>query len=329
MEQESGANNDDARKKRDSRSSPTPKDKAKKFRTTLAEENNSNNDNKFQSSAAVADDLLSSPVAEQGKTPKQPEHPEHPEQKKHATPTTSQIGDKQETTPTNAAATENEPSRLLDLETALHRLIGDENSTKEYLTETTTVDMKDRDYITFRWAHAGDAAKIAAWYRSESNDDISSSSSKNVNNKTSSTNTTNSKKKNEGEDDSQLELWLSDGLGDEDHPPFLFALLAHVMVSSPVASSINTSTKTPKLAACALLTLAWEEGKRLLRVEWRHVDTSLSHADLISRRLWLRLSSLALMSACTLAIEKDGTRKRDTLTDSTPTNLNNKTVALE
>ena len=100
---------------------------------------------------------------------------------------------------------------------------------------------------------------------------------------------------------SSLELWLADGLGDEDIPPSLFALLAHVNYDKD-EDEAGSNTKASELAAVALLTVSWEHGCRVLRVEWLQVDSDLDNARLVERRMWLRLSALSLMTACEMHI---------------------------
>jgi len=88
-----------------------------------------------------------------------------------------------------------------------------------------------------------------------------------------------------------LELWLADGLGNEDTPPSLYSLMAHIHFDDADKSS-------SLLASVAMLTLAWEMSSRVLRVEWLHVDSDLDSSGVILRRMWLRLSALSLMAGC-------------------------------
>ena len=94
-----------------------------------------------------------------------------------------------------------------------------------------------------------------------------------------------------------MDRWLTEGLGDEDSPPSVFGLLA--FVSRTNENSETTSSEDP---ACALMTLAWErEAARVLRVEWMSVpDTELS--SLIKRRIILRLSALCMLIDAHLCI---------------------------
>mgnify|MGYP006210227951 FL=1 len=61
-------------------------------------------------------------------------------------------------------------------------------------------------------------------------------------------------------------------------------------------------TEANQLGGIALVTLAWENSQRLLRVEWFHVDPTMADGEVLGRRLWLRLSALALMTACQLMV---------------------------
>jgi hypothetical protein len=180
-----------------------------------------------------------------------------------------------------------------DLETAMHRLVNESDTPKEFLSENASV--------SFRVGNAEDAPVIATWYREmedakkgksagvAANDDIIGENGKN----------------------DSLELWLQEGFGDERTPPCIFALLADVHVknepdSRPPLCELSDSDRvveeTVTLGACALFTLAWEHSQRLLRVEWFHVDPTMVDGEVLGRRLWLRLSTLALMTACQVMV---------------------------
>jgi hypothetical protein len=172
--------------------------------------------------------------------------------------------------------------KVWDLEGAFHYVIrmGDcDGSDKEFLTE-------DRSkWVTFRAGHTGDVSSLASFYR-ESIVDPNCTTDKGADNE---------KKVSSVPDDTPLEVWLADGLGGEDAPPSFFALLADVY-------SVDTP-KVSRLGAAAILTLAWEESSRVLRVEWLHVlDDEMEFANLLERRLWLRLSTLSLLSSCELLV---------------------------
>jgi hypothetical protein len=170
----------------------------------------------------------------------------------------------------------------LDLEGAFHYVIrmGDcDGNDKEFLTE-------DRSkWVTFRAGHTGDVSSLASFYR-ESIGDPNCTPDKGADHE---------KKVSSVPDDTPLEVWLADGLGGEDAPPSFYALLAEI-------SSADTP-KVSRLGAAAILTLAWEDSSRVLRVEWMHVvDNEMEFADLLERRLWLRLSTLSLLSSCELLV---------------------------
>jgi hypothetical protein len=168
----------------------------------------------------------------------------------------------------------NEPvtkGKVWDLEGAFHYVIrmGDcEGTNKEFLTE-------DRSkWVTFRAGHTGDVSSLASFYRQSIVDPPDKVSSV--------------------PDDTPLEVWLADGLGGEDAPASFFALLADI--------SSEDTPKVSRLGAAAILTLAWEDSSRVLRVEWMHVDNEMEFANLLERRLWLRLSALSLLTSCELLV---------------------------
>jgi hypothetical protein len=173
--------------------------------------------------------------------------------------------------------------KVWDLEGAFHYVIrmGDCDGTdKEFLTE-------DRSkWVTFRAGHTGDVSSLASFYR-ESIVDPNSTPDKGADHE---------KKVSSVPDDTPLEVWLADGLGGEDAPPSFFALLADIY-------SVDTP-KVSQLGAAAILTLAWEDSSRVLRIEWLHVldNEEMEFANLLERRLWLRLSTLSLLSSCELLV---------------------------
>jgi hypothetical protein len=121
----------------------------------------------------------------------------------------------------------------------------------------------DEVWIKYRVAHSGDASMLAGCYR---------------------------KLRGSGDspkENSSLEMWLAEGLGDEDKPPFVFALLAEVFSE---ASSVE-------IGSAALLTQTWSNGKRFVRVEWTY-----SVSDAVERSMWLRLASLGLLVSCDLLV---------------------------
>ena len=163
-----------------------------------------------------------------------------------------------------------------DLETALHRIFTCADTTeKEFLSEDK--------WLTFRIGHAGDASTIASLYRKTSpvsESELSKDDGKNDEK---------DEKIKSCDDADALELRIATGMGDEDMPPAVFAILAEVVT--------NDDIPTVQLGAVALLTLDWDLGQRLLRIEWFYVDETLTEYDLVKRRLWFRLSALALVTA--------------------------------
>ena len=187
-------------------------------------------------------------------------------------------------------------NQVWDLESALLFLVQTRCKENEYL------DKENSSWVSFRVAHAGDASTIANLYRQSPELETQSTDVQNEEEDSSSS--------------SMLELWLAEGLGDEGSPPSVYGLLAHVHTSkkSPTPSESSSTASTNSLGAVSLLTLAWADGERILRVEWMHIDPSLAAevASTLEQRLWLRLSTLSLMTACQLlAVDEEYT-----LTDS-------------
>jgi hypothetical protein len=128
-------------------------------------------------------------------------------------------------------------------------------------------------WIKYRVGHAGDASTLGACYRRVAMGE---------------TKTTTTSSPQHAKENSSLDVWLAEGLGDEGSPPFLFALLAEVFSSdaAPV-----------RLGAAALLTQTWYGGKRFIRVEW-----TFARDDRLARSMWLRLASLGILSSCELLV---------------------------
>lgn len=174
-----------------------------------------------------------------------------------------------------------------DLESALHRIsrigavqvdVDNVLPPREYLSSD------EKSWVQYRTGHAGDASTIAAWYRRMK-----------TSGRTEAQQLAGAEQKG---DDNSLELWLADGLGDEDTPPAVFALLAEVI----------TKDASSELGAVALLTQIWQDGKRLLKVDWHY-----GSSDLLARRLWLRLSILGLILSSELIVHE--TKIRDDCSD--------------
>lgn len=132
--------------------------------------------------------------------------------------------------------------------------------------ERVTSKDGDESYIKYRVAHSGDASTLAGCYR---------------------------KLRDSGDcspkENASLEMWLAEGLGDEDKPPFVFALLAEVF----------SETSPAQVGSAAVLTQTWCDGKRVVRVEWAYAMN-----DSVERSMWLRLASLGLLLSCDLLVSE-------------------------
>ena len=231
-----------------------------------------------------------------------------------------------------------------DLESALNILVGASSEGKQQKER-----ISQNSYLTFRMGHAGDASRLANWYREKRNippaaetnkaraevEDVPKERSREEGGNDDKEQDTSATKEAavtpdaqssehepsaaiascsassalDQESASSLELWLADGLGDEDMPPSLFALLAHVNYDNGNDKEENEedeesgNIKASHLAAVALLTVSWEDSERILRVEWLQVDADLDEtAKLVEKRMWLRLAALSLMSNCEMHI---------------------------
>jgi hypothetical protein len=187
----------------------------------------------------------------------------------------------------------------LDLEVALQRIVrmGDKDESKEFLSRNR--------WVNFRIGHAGDASALATCYRKSScatnhnSDDSQQKDERKGGMNGSAT------------EDTTLEVRLAEGLGDEDTPPSIFALLADV-------ESDNSDER--KLGAAALVSIAWEDVFRVLRVEWFYIvdDEGFQDvANLLERRMWLRLSALAMMTSCQMLVA-NGVSKTKAASSSDP-----------
>lgn len=207
-----------------------------------------------------------------------------------------------------SSSTQHHITQSRDLESALNFLVS--------LSERQDEPISNDASVSFRLGHAGDVSTLASWYREKSSKTTSGASSitndsgeeqnnEKPNSPSKATETENAPTNLDQEAASSLEIWLADGLGDEDIPPSLFSLLAHVNYSKDGRSRVS------KLAAVALLTLAWENARRVLRVEWLQVDGKLDGCQVVERRLWLRLAALSLITACELRLVDRSTNSLD------------------
>jgi hypothetical protein len=182
------------------------------------------------------------------------------------------------------------PGKAVDLESALHHIVQLSDGIKEYIT--------DNVWISFRVGHAGDASALAACVRKSS----TLSNTKDNNNCSLPTPISDNKKKSTSlngatasPEDTSLEVRLADGLGDEDTPPSIFALLV----------DISKKDDEPRLGAAALFSTGWDDVSRILLVEWFYIDDQEKElAGIIQRRLWLRLCTLSVMTSCNKIVGK-------------------------
>ena len=176
--------------------------------------------------------------------------------------------------------------RVLDLEVALQQIVntGKKDESKEYLSETK--------WVQFRVGHASDASTLATFYRESrrnKRDERASDAKVNLLNLSK-------------VEDTSLEIRLAEGLGDEDSPPSIFALLAEVVCG-------NGGDRN--LVAAALVSSGWEDSAEAMIVKMLYVseekyDSDI--ADLLERRMWLRLSALALMTSNEMIVEQSVTK---------------------
>ena len=179
--------------------------------------------------------------------------------------------------------------RTLDLEVSLQRIIhlGEKEESKEYLSKTK--------WVHFRIGHASDASAIANFHRgsktNRSNEYSAIDSKVNISSLSQ-------------KEDTSLEVRLADGLGDEDSPPSIFALLADVVCDDD---------DDRKLVAATVFSSGWEASAKILIVKMFYVSDEVQDSDiaeLLERRMWLRLSAIALMTSNELIVERGVTRRR-------------------
>lgn len=154
-----------------------------------------------------------------------------------------------------------------DLESALLRVARMGSSDNPAMRErvSSSEEGDNESWIKYRVAHSGDASTLAGCYRKLRDSEESP------------------------KENSSLEMWLAEGLGDEDRPPFVFALLAEVLGEGAPA----------RVGSAALLTQTWCDGKRFVRIEWTY-----SMNDPVERSMWLRLASLGLLLSCDLLVSE-------------------------
>lgn len=172
--------------------------------------------------------------------------------------------------------------RVLDLEVSLQQIVqlGGKEKSKEYLSKTK--------WVQFRVGHASDASALATFYRK---------SRKSHNEEQQATDANSNISSISHREDTSLEVRLAEGLGDEDSPPSIFALLADVVCDSG----------DPRLGAAAVISSGWEDSKKVMIVKMFYVSDGENDSDiagLLERRMWLRLSALALMTSNEMVVEQ-------------------------
>lgn len=109
-----------------------------------------------------------------------------------------------------------------------------------------------------------------------------------------------------GDGPEAMEQGLANGFGDEWTPPAFHAVLAEIYGGradlGPDAATGGGEVGRSGLGGAAIVTLDWNAGRseRVLRVERMRVDETRCgvFADLVARRLVLRLSMLGLATGC-------------------------------
>lgn len=203
--------------------------------------------------------------------------------------------------PTSLYSSSKTPStkKVWDIESALLYLVQIEGDFTEYLTHDKST------WVTFRVGHAGDASTIASWYRRAKNMEKTDDEDENPELDKKPPANTGSEEETTS---NMLEVWLADGMGDEGNHPSLFSLIAHVHKAIGPASSAASkeslasrqATSTKYMGAAALLTITFTNNERVLRVEWMgmHPDLSGEVSSVLQQRMWLRLSTVSVMTAC-------------------------------
>lgn len=160
------------------------------------------------------------------------------------------------------------PPRPRDLESAASYVVASCKE-KEYLSK--------EEWVVFRIGNAGDAGLLAALQRKDGKVESSKESHPEKKRKSSAVQS----------DERSLEMKLSEALGDEDTPPAIFALI----------SDVYSDESTHHVGASAMMYLGIEEGTRALMVDWIYVDENSDVSDVLRRRLWLRLSTIAMLTS--------------------------------
>jgi hypothetical protein len=173
-----------------------------------------------------------------------------------------------------------------DLEVSLQRIVhlGENDNAKEYLSKTK--------WVQFRVGNASDALAIAKLYRKSKVD--TSAEPEVIRNKVIQSDTSQ-------REDILLEDSLAEGLGDEDSPPSIFALLADLVCD-------DEDDRT--FAAASVFSSGWDNSTKVLMVKMLYVSDDVKNssiAELLERRMWLRLAALALMTSSEMIVESGAT----------------------
>lgn len=165
-------------------------------------------------------------------------------------------------------------SMIWDLESALHHIV----SMGDGCSEPLSKDL----WLSFRVGHSGDSSTLERCYRSTQE----KSPETFENEESHESDETSRLAEHKSLPREELQAHLANALGDEDNPPFVFALLAEI--SSSVESSASKSIAAAILISC-------ESYDSMIRVEWIYVDETLEVAALLERRLWLRVCALSVL----------------------------------
>jgi len=181
-----------------------------------------------------------------------------------------------------------------DLESAIAGLFA-EYEDPELTQKNLQFDVDGNNYwIEFRVGHSGDAASLAALFsQKEKKHNVDAQDRADSNQLM-----LKEKPREELDDCSKLELRIASGLGDEQTPPALHAILAEICVGDIKERHSGT---LKELGAAAIATIDWNphQSMRYLRLEEIKVDESkVPIKHLLMRRLLLSLSALALKTAC-------------------------------
>lgn len=171
----------------------------------------------------------------------------------------------------------------LDLEVSLQRIVQleEKDESKEYLSKTK--------WVQFRVGHASDASTLANFYRKSNANKLDTGNNVNLSSALQ-------------KEDTSLEVRLAEGLGNEDSPPSIYALLADVACDDD--DNLN-------LLGAAVVSSGWETSRKVIMVKMFYVSNEEKDSDiaeLLERRMWLRLSALALVASSEMIIDKSVTK---------------------